>query len=134
MKEKLNELRKNMLIEVSNWNGLGEPYKKNVIITKNKKMYTYETYLRKVPDALKKYFDGNESFYETKISDKDYEMVENFIKEKIISKKFEMKHVRDAGNTISGNLNYNFLVINNDKLFTEINNLFMKFYKKNLNN
>ena len=132
MKEKFENLRENMLIEVSYWNGLGTPYRNYKIITKDKKMYTYEIYLRKVPDVLKEYFDGNEAFYETVINDEEYKMVTNFIKDKIMSKKFDMMNMKDVGYKISVKSGKNIFVRNNQELYIEINDLLCKFYKKNL--
>lgn len=121
MKEKLESLRKNILIELSSWAGLSlTPGVNSILITKDKKIYYYHQYHR-IPISLEEKITKEGLTEGIKISDKKYQKLINIIKEKIINKNYEPNHIFDASFYIKGNYNnQNFNIINHPDLYNEI--------------
>ena len=113
MQEKLEKLRLNKFLEIRSWAGLSPmPGTTGIIITKDKKIYYYHKY-HHVPENLK---DKTklEDISEGRIIDEDiYLKLVNYLEEKVIGKDFENINTRDAGVSISGNINNNRFNINN---------------------
>ena len=113
MQEKLEKLRLNKFLEIRSWAGLSPmPGTTGIIITKDKKIYYYHKY-HHVPENLK---DKTklEDISEGRIIDEDiYLKLVNYLEENIIGKEFEEISIRDAGVSISGNINNNRFNINN---------------------
>lgn len=99
MKEKLKELEKNMLIELSSWGGLG-PFAgiSKVIITYDKKIYYYKKYFH-LPEQIMKQNDLKpETLSEGNLLSNDqYNIIVNFIEKEIVNKIFEPVMLFDAG-------------------------------------
>ena len=113
MQEKLESLRLDKFLEISSWAGLSPtPGSHGIIITKDKKIYYYHKYHR-IPDSLKDKIKLEE-ISEGRLIDEDiYLKLVNYLEEKIIGKDFENINTRDAGVSISGNINNNSFNINN---------------------
>ena len=113
MQEKLESLRLDKFLEISSWAGLSPtPGSQGIIITKDKKIYYYHKYHR-IPDSLKDKIKLEE-ISEGRLIDEDiYLNLVNYLEEKIIGKDFENINTRDAGVSISGNINNNSFNINN---------------------
>ena len=121
MEKNLNNIRKNELIEIKSWNGLGIPSTKIIIISKNKEVYHYCKYKRKTKFLT----DNNipmESLYLSKtLSDDQFRMLLDFIENKLIGKSFESEKIRDYGVSIFGNyLNSNININNNLEIVNEL--------------
>ena len=113
MQEKLESLRLDKILEISSWAGLSPmPGTEGIIITKDKTLYYYHKY-HHVPDSLKDKIKLEE-ISEGRLIDEDiYLNLVNYLEEKIIGKDFENINTRDAGVSISGNINNNSFNINN---------------------
>lgn len=124
MKNKLEELRKNILIEVYSWAGLSPiPGREGYIITKDQKIYHYHEYQRIAP-----YFEGkvtNEGISDgEKLSNEKYQKIIKFIEEKILNKTFDYIQIFDASFHIEGKYNkQSFNIINHLDLYEEINKI-----------
>lgn len=103
MKEKLQKLEENSILILSNWWGLGTPPgRTETIITKDKKVYVYTEYYRKEL-FLEKNNIPLESLHERcSLTENDYNKITSFIKNEILSKKYEPRRMRDAGYSVSG--------------------------------
>lgn len=103
MQEKLNQLKNNSLLEISNWWGLHESGKSGTIITQDKMIYHYTLYSR----PTKFLTDNNiplESLSKGKtITEEEYLKVIQFIKKEILGKDFISNKIFDAGWIVSGN-------------------------------
>ena len=113
MQEKLESLRLDKFLEISSWAGLSPmPGTEGIIITKDKTIYYYHKY-HHVPDSLKDKIKLEE-ISEGRLIDEDiYLNLVNYLEEKVIRKDFENINTRDAGVSISGNINNNSFNINN---------------------
>ncbi len=113
MQEKLESLRLDKILEISSWAGLSPmPGTEGIIITKDKTLYYYHKY-HHVPDSLKDKIKLEE-ISEGRLIDEDiYLKLVNYLEEKVIGKDFENINTRDAGVSISGNINNNSFNINN---------------------
>lgn len=113
MQEKLESLRLDKILEISSWAGLSPmPGTEGIIITKDKTLYYYHKY-HHVPDSLKDKIKLEE-ISEGRLIDEDiYLNLVNYLEEKVIRKDFEIINTRDAGVSISGNINNNSFNINN---------------------
>ena len=113
MQEKLEKLRLNKFLEIRSWAGLSPmPGTTGIIITNDKKIYYYHKYHR-IPENLKDKIKL-EDISEGRIIDEDiYLKLVNYLEENIIGKEFEEISIRDAGVSISGNINNNRFNINN---------------------
>ena len=124
MKNKLEELRKNILIEVYSWAGLSPtPGRSGFIVTKDQNIYYYHEYQRIAPFLEGKVTKEGISKGE-KLSNKKYQSIIKFIEEKILNKSFEYIRIFDASFHIEGNYNnQNFNIINHTDLYEEINKI-----------
>ena len=124
MKNKLEELRKNILIEVYSWAGLSPiPGRTGFIITKDQFIYYYHEYQRIAPSFEGKVTKEGISDGE-KLSKQKYQKVIKFIEEKILDKQFEYLKIFDASFHIEGNYhNQNFNIVNHTDLYEEINKI-----------
>ena len=97
MKNKLEELRKNILIEVYSWAGLSPtPGRSGFIVTKDQNIYYYH----------------------------EYQRIIKFIEEKILNKSYEYIQIFDASFHIVGNYNNQYFnIINHTDLYEEINKI-----------
>ena len=120
MQEKLESLRLDKILEISSWAGLSPmPGTTGIIITKDKKIYYYHKY-HHVPDSLKDKIKLEE-ISEGRLIDEDiYLNLVNYLEEKIIGKDFENINTRDAGVSISGNINNNSFNINNLDIYNDL--------------
>lgn len=107
------KLRLNKFLEIRSWAGLSPmPGTTGIIITNDKKIYYYHKY-HHIPENLKDKIKL-EDISEGRIIDEDiYLKLVNYFEEKVIGKDFENINTRDAGVSISGNINNNRFNINN---------------------
>lgn len=113
MQEKLNQLRKDCLLEVEICNGLGSnPGIISTIITKGKELYTYNNYYRKSEEYISQGI---------KLKDNQYQKIINFINNNIIGKEIKSYKMRDSNIIIKGNYqNISFHISNNRKFLDEV--------------
>lgn len=97
-KEKLEEIRNNMLIEVYSWGRFGlTPGSDSTIITNDKKIYFYsKNFILKDNENKEELLGGKE------ISDESFDLIKTYIEENYINKNFETINVRDSGCTVRG--------------------------------
>ena len=107
------KLRLNKFLEIRSWAGLSPmPGTTGIIITNDKKIYYYHKY-HHIPENLKDKIKL-EDISEGRIIDEDiYLKLVNYLEENVIGKEFEEINIRDAGVSISGNINNNRFNINN---------------------
>ena len=99
---KLNEIRKDMLMELNNWWGDTYAGYAGIIITYNKEVYQYIYYLE-MSDNLK---EDKECIRKIKtLNENEFERINIFIEKEIINKQFENKQIYDAGFDVI--INYN---------------------------
>jgi hypothetical protein len=117
MKEKLEELRKDIFLELSSWGGLGPmPGTGGLIITKDKKIYYYHSYFRISSQFIDKV--DKEGITDGEIIDDNiYKELEEYINNKIRGKEFNPQKIFDAGYTVSGN---DFKIVNHYEIYDEI--------------
>ena len=97
-KETIEEIRNNMLIEISSWGGLGRtPGTISTIITNDKKIYYYRKYF-----LLKSRENKEELLGGSKISDESFNTIKTYIDEHYINKIFEPIRIFDASYTVRG--------------------------------
>ena len=91
--KKLDELRKNMIFELSNWWGHQFAGYGGRIVTSNKELYYYEFY------HLTLDYERNKGKIEKikDLTDEEYARVINFIETEIKGKEFEDNRIFDAG-------------------------------------
>ncbi len=119
MKNELEELRKNMLIEVSSWGGLSlTPGTSGLIVTQDKKVYYYHKYFR-VPEKLKDKISLEDISEGKELQGSTYKKLINYIEEKIINVEYENKFIFDASFHIIVNYKNKKITVNN---YPEINN------------
>ena len=119
MKNKLEELRKNMLIEVSSWGGLSlTPGTSGLIVTQDKKVYYYHMYFR-VPEKLKDKISLEDISEGKELQGSTYKKLIKYIEEKIINVEYENKFIFDASFHIIVNYKNKKITVNN---YPEINN------------
>ena len=95
MQEKLNNLKNNSLLEVSQWWGLREAGKGGIIITQDKYLYSYTFYYRLTP-FLEKNNIPLEYISDGKLlTNEEYEKVINFIEKEIVGKTFTSQPIFD---------------------------------------
>ena len=124
MKEKLNEIRNDTLIEIKSWNGFKIPFNESIIITNNKEVFRYYKYKRESKFLTENNIKMEDLYLVKKLSDDNFKKITKYIEEKIIGKSFEFVLVRDHGSTI--NVNYLDSVIrikNNNEISSELRNL-----------
>ena len=113
--EELNEIRKDMMIELKEWWGSRFGGYGGTIVTQSKEVYIYQYYHR-IPENMPEDFKKN-CIYIRKaknLSESEFEKICAFIENEIIDKQFEIKMVRDAGYDIEVNYNgVNKVIINN---------------------
>lgn len=99
--EKLNEFRKNTILEVSQWWGLKNPGYTGTLITKDREIYIYQFYIN-IPQELE---DKKVNFISKskKLNDDEFNNVINFIKGEILNKDFKDEMIYDAGFNVSIN-------------------------------
>ena len=119
MKNKLEELRKNMLIEVSSWGGLSlTPGTSGLIVTQDKKVYYYHMYFR-IPENLKDKISLEDISEGKELQGSTYKKLIKYIEEKIINVEYENKFIFDASFHIIVNYKNKKITVNN---YPEINN------------
>ena len=110
--EKLDEIRKNMILELQHgWGHMYAGYA-GIIITNNKEVYEYQYYCRLPKDF------GEEEIYIKKIKDlneDEFKKISSFIENEIISKEFTDKVIFDANYTVVVNINGISKTIKNNK-------------------
>ena len=124
MKEKLNEIRNDTLIEIKSWNGFKIPFNDSIIITNNKEVFRYYKYKRESKFLTENNIKMEDLYLVKKLSDDNFKKITKYIEEKIIGKSFEFVLVRDHGSTI--NVNYLDSVIsikNNNEINSELRKL-----------
>lgn len=132
MKEKLEKLRKNTILEVSHSWGLGyPPGTMGTLITDDKKMYVYHMYYR-LPKEFQEKNIPQESVVEQKqLNNIEYQKVIKFIEQEILNKNYEYNMIHDVTYHVRGIYNgTSYDVVNNiganglqkkaDKLIAEI--------------
>lgn len=103
MEKNIETVRKNAIIEICSWGGLGPtPGSSSTIITNDKKIYHYHEYYRNSQILI----DNNIPLVSLSegvlISDQDYAQVIAFIEQEIVGKTFTSHHIFDAGFTVRG--------------------------------
>ena len=84
MKDKLNELRKDLFIEISSWGGLGPmPGNSGTIITKDNKLYRYHEYYR-IPEDMQDKVTKEGLTEGTQLSEETVEKLKNYIEKNLI--------------------------------------------------
>lgn len=118
MQEKLNNLKNNSLLEVSQWWGLREAGKGGIIITQDKYLYSYTFYYRLTP-FLERNNIPLEYISDGKLlTNEEYKKVINFIEKEIVGKTFTSQPIFDASFNVSGNYNNHTFSIHNNVGFT----------------
>ena len=117
MKEKLELLRKNLLVELSSWAGLSPtPGTSGTIITTDHKIYYYHSYRILKDNTI------DESLSEgILINDEDYQKIEKYIEDHL-NKDFEYIKIFDAGFTIRTK---NKVITNHIEEYNELKKLIM---------
>ena len=112
----LNEIRSNMLIEVSHWWGHTYTGYAGTIITNNKEVYIYQFYHREPKEI-----EGKGKFINKikELSESEFDRVVEFVKNEIIPKEFMDKRIFDAGYSVAVNYNGINKKINNNKGFDD---------------
>ena len=124
MKEKLNEIRNNALIEIKSWNGFKIPFNESLIVTNNKEVFRYYKYKRESKFLTENNIKMEDLYLVKKLSDDNFKKITKYIEEKIIGKSFEFVLVRDHGSTINVNYLDNVISIkNNNEISSELRNL-----------
>ena len=124
MKEKLNEIRNDTLIEIKSWNGFKIPFNESIIITNNKEVFRYYKYKRESKFLTENNIKMEDLYLVKKLSDDNFKKITKYIEEKIIGKSFEFVLVRDHGSTINVNYLDNVISIkNNNEISSELRNL-----------
>lgn len=133
MKKDLEELRKNALIDIYSWGGLGPtPGCSGTIITKDRKIYTYYNFHSLSSEFKNKGIPDSYLGYIKKLTEEEYYKIEEYIEENIINKKYESVIIRDASFHVDGSFkNIKFKLTNaiNDKgeiIYFDINELIYK--------
>lgn len=121
MNEKLNELRKNRLIELSVWAGLSlTPGSNGIIITKDKKKYLYHNY-RSIAPSLEGKVEKEYLSPGVELSDDIYEELIAIIENELLAKKHEYVMLFDISFSIEGNYNgVDFKFEDNEELYGKI--------------
>ena len=114
MKEKLNEIRNDTLIEIKSWNGFKIPFNDSIIITNNKEVFRYYKYKRESKFLTENNIKMEDLYLVKKLSDDNFKKITKYIEEKIIGKSFEFVLVRDHGSTINVNYLDNVISIKNN--------------------
>lgn len=124
MKEKLDKIRENALLEINSWWGLGEAGYDGTIITKDKKIINYNFFYHLTP-FLEENNIPLESISEGKtISEDNYSKIVKFIEEEIINKEFTENHIFDASYIVRGNYNNaKFNIVNDMDLYNKVGQL-----------
>ena len=100
--KKLEEIRKDLLIEVSQWWGHKYSGYKGTIITNSKEVYEYQ-YYHIAPESLD---DESRYIRKTKsIDDEGFQKICKFIEDEIMNKQFQGKSIMDAGYNVIVNYN-----------------------------
>lgn len=102
MQEKLAEIRKNRLIEISCGWGLGlNPGLKSTIVTKDHRIYFYHKYFRLSKELKEKYNLKDESLSkEIIIDDIQFKKIIKFIKKELVNRIFTPNVIMDYSSTI----------------------------------
>lgn len=110
--EKLNEFRKNTILEVSQQWGLKNPGYTGTLITKDREKYIYQFYIN-IPQELE---DKKVNFISKskKLNDDEFNNVIDFIKGEILNKDFKDEMIYDAGFNVSINYSGNKKTIKNN--------------------
>ena len=120
MKEKLEELRKDIFLELSSWGGLGPmPGTQGLIITTDKKIYYYHNYYR-IPKDLEDKVTREGITKGESISNELYESIINYIDNNIKGKTFDNPMIFDAGCKIIGK---GFIISNHFDIYGELNKI-----------
>lgn len=102
MKEKLNNIKNNSLLEIENWWGLHEPGKKGIIITQDKKIYNYHWYYKTSPILEENNIPLEFISEGIPMTEEQYQKVIEFIEKEICNKDFPFQKIFDAGWKVSG--------------------------------
>ena len=102
MQEKLTEIRKNRLIEISSSWGLGQiPGMESTIVTKNHKIYFYHKYFRLSQELKEKFNLEDESLSkEIILNDIQFKKIIEFIEKEFENKNFDPNVIMDYNSTI----------------------------------
>lgn len=121
MQKELDNLKENIIFEVSSWGGLGpNPGTSGTLITNDRKIYKYRTYFKN---------DDSDDILEVGIiNDNDYDKLMEFIKTEAISDKYESQMIFDAG--FSVNFLYNNELINTNNYALKNNKDLSLLYDK----
>ncbi len=115
MEKNIESIRKNAIIEIRSWGGLGPtPGCSSTIITNDKKLYYYHEYYRNSQILIDNNIPQVSLSEGILISDKDYAQVITFIEQEIVGKTFTSHHVFDASFTVRGTYKNNKYNIVND--------------------
>ncbi len=97
MEKSIDIIRKNAIIEISSWGGLGPtPGCSSTIITNNKKLYYYHEYYRNSQILIDNNIPLVSLSESISISDKDYAKVITFIEQEIVGRTFSSHNIFDA--------------------------------------
>lgn len=119
MNEKLDSLRKNALLELSAWGGLGPmPGTSGVIITTDKKLYYYHNYFM-VPKSLEEKVSKEGITDGEEIPEELYQEIISYINN-IKDKEYGVVRMYDAGYNIKGK---DFNIVNQYEIYHELSEL-----------
>ena len=125
--ETINEIRENMMLEVSSWGGLSRtPGSNSTIITNDKKIYFYRKHFDfETKENKEELTSGKE------ISDESFNLIKTYIEEHYINKTFEPVGIFDASFVIKGP---GFSVVNQFDEYKKIKDLINEIIKEDLSN
>lgn len=110
MQEKLEQLRKSALLEIYNRWGLGEPGYNGTIITKDKKIYNYYSYIRPNKILIDNGLPLEQLSKGRLLTNEKYNKIIHFIEREIKNKQFDSLMIRDV--TYIVRCNYNSKIYN----------------------
>lgn len=125
---KLAEIRKNAIIEVSNWGGLGKyAGSDGIIVTNDKSIYVYQIYYNFVKS---KELDKN-SIDKQDLTEEEFSKIIKFIDDEIANKELESTMMCDAGYKVK--INYKGIIKeikNNSEIYTKAKEIINSLLEK----
>ena len=110
MQEKLEELRKDLFIELKSWAGLSPmPGNSGTIITNDNKIYYYHDYFR-VPVDMEDKITKQEISEGAEVDQETINKLKEYIEKNLVGKEFPDQMIFDASFNVT--INYNNQIIN----------------------
>ena len=123
MENKLNEIRNNRLIELYIKNNYRYPVERNIIVTKDGKVYQYYNYLNGIKPLEDQNSLSENLWIDKELSDDKINILVKFIETEIVGKNIETEFLRDVKYIVYVNYKDNYIKARNSNLYHKLSEL-----------